>query len=60
MVISLSPIGYATGTLLSLFIGIWEKMYNPNCSYGEFAIIKNQADLNSFKINYRLRRQEIL
>ena len=31
------------------FIGIWEKIYNPNFNYGEFAIIKNQAGLNSFK-----------
>ena len=22
------------------FIGIWEKVYNPNFNYGEFAIIK--------------------
>ena len=33
------------------FIGIWEKVYNPNFNYGEFAIIKNQAGLNSFKIS---------
>ena len=25
------------------YIGIWEKVYNPNFNYGEFAIIKNQA-----------------
>ena len=31
------------------FIGIWEKVYNPNFNYGEFAIIKNQAGLNIFK-----------
>ena len=28
------------------FIGIWEKVYNPNFNYGEFAIIRNQARLN--------------
>ena len=35
------------------FIGIWEKVYNPNFNYGEFAIIKNQAGLNSFKISVK-------
>ena len=33
------------------FIGIWEEMNNPNFNYGEFAIIKNQAGLNSYKIS---------
>ena len=33
------------------FIGIWEKVHNPNFNYGEFAIIKNQAGLNRFKIS---------
>ena len=31
------------------FIGIWEKVYNPDFNYGEFAIIKNQSGLNRFK-----------
>ena len=35
------------------FIGIWEKVYNPNFNYGEFAIIKSQAGLNSFKISVK-------
>lgn len=35
------------------FIGIWEKVYNPNFNYGEFAIIRNQAGLNSFKISVK-------
>jgi phage terminase large subunit-like protein len=30
------------------FLGIWEKIYNPNFNYGEFAIIRNQAGLNRF------------
>jgi len=30
-------------------IGIWEQVYNPNFNYGEFAIIKSKAGLNSFK-----------
>ena len=29
------------------FIGIWEKVYNPNFNYGEFAIIRNQAGISS-------------
>ena len=33
------------------YIGIWEKVYNPNFNYGEFAAIKTQAGLNSFKIS---------
>ena len=33
------------------YIGIWEKVYNPHFNYGEFATIKNQSGLNSFKIS---------
>ena len=32
------------------YIGIWEKVYNPDFNYGEFATIRNQAGLHSFKI----------
>ena len=35
------------------FIGIWEKVYNPDFNYGEFAIIRNQSGLNSFKIGVK-------
>lgn len=35
------------------YLGIWEKLYNPNFNYGEFATIKNQAGLNSFKISVK-------
>jgi hypothetical protein len=35
------------------YIGIWEKLYNPDFNYGEFAIIRNQAGLNSFKISIK-------
>jgi len=35
------------------YIGIWEKVYNPDFNYGEFAIIKGQAGLNSFKISVK-------
>ena len=27
------------------FIGIWERVYNPNFNYGEFATIRNQGTL---------------
>ncbi len=35
------------------YIGIWEKVYNPHFNYGEFAAIKSQAGLNSFKISVK-------
>ena len=35
------------------FIGIWEKVYNPNFKCGEFAVIKRQAGLNRFKISVK-------
>lgn len=35
------------------YIGIWEKVYNPHFNYGEFAIIKGQSGLNSFKISVK-------
>ena len=35
------------------FLGIWEELHNPNFNYGEFAIIKNQSGLNSFKISVK-------
>jgi hypothetical protein len=35
------------------YIGIWEKVYNPNFNYGEFAIIKSQSGLNSFKVSVK-------
>ena len=33
------------------FLGIWEEIHNPKFNYGEFAIIKSQAGLNSYKIS---------
>ena len=30
------------------FIGVWERIYNPNFNYGEFATIRNQAGLPNF------------
>jgi len=35
------------------FLGIWESIYNPNFNYGEFAIIRNQAGLNNYKISVK-------
>lgn len=35
------------------FLGIWEELHNPNFNYGEFAIIRNQAGLNSYKISVK-------
>src|SRR5574344_1690904 len=35
------------------FLGIWEKINNPNFNWGEFALIRNQAGLNSFKISVK-------
>lgn len=35
------------------YIGIWEQIHNPLFNYAEFAIIKSQAGLNSFKISVK-------
>jgi len=35
------------------FLGIWESIYNPDFNYGEFAIIKSQAGLNSYKVSVK-------
>ena len=35
------------------FLGIWEEIHNPNFNYGEFAAIKSQAGLNSYKISVK-------
>ena len=35
------------------FLGIWERIYNPNFNYGEYAIIRNQAGLNNYKISVK-------
>jgi hypothetical protein len=34
-------------------LGIWESVFNPSFNYGEFATIKNQAGLNSYKISVK-------
>ena len=33
------------------FLGIWEQIHNPDFNYGEFATIRSQAGLNSYKIS---------
>ena len=35
------------------FLGIWEELHNPKFNYGEFAIIKSKAGLNSYKISVK-------
>ncbi len=35
------------------FLGVWERVYNPDFNYGEFATIRNKAGLNSFKISVK-------
>ncbi|NOR44505.1 MAG: KilA-N domain-containing protein [Candidatus Delongbacteria bacterium] len=35
------------------FLGIWEKINNPDFNYGEFAIIKSQVGLNSYKLSVK-------
>ncbi|MGE5342744.1 MAG: KilA-N domain-containing protein [Candidatus Omnitrophota bacterium] len=35
------------------FLGVWERVYNPNFNYGEFAIIRSQAGLNNYKLSVK-------
>ncbi len=35
------------------YLGIWEKIHNPDFNYGEFAVITSQAGLNSYKISVK-------
>jgi hypothetical protein len=35
------------------FFGIWESIFNPGFNYGEFATIKSQVGLNSYKISVK-------
>jgi len=35
------------------FLGIWEGIYNTGFNYGEFATIKSQAGLNSYKLSVK-------
>ena len=36
------------------FLGVWEQVNNPDFNYGEFAIIKSQAGLNSYKLSAKV------
>ncbi len=35
------------------FLGVWEQIHNPDFNYGEYAIIRSQAGLNSYKISVK-------
>ena len=35
------------------FLGIWEQIHNPDFNYGEFAAIRSQAGLNSYKLSVK-------
>uniref|UniRef100_UPI000A5B4CAB KilA-N domain-containing protein n=1 Tax=Algoriphagus locisalis TaxID=305507 RepID=UPI000A5B4CAB len=35
------------------YLGIWESVYNSDFNYGEFATIKSQAGLNSYKLSVK-------
>ncbi|MDQ1316298.1 MAG: KilA-N protein [Pseudomonadota bacterium] len=35
------------------FLGIWESVHNPRFNSGEFAVIKSQAGLNSYKLSVK-------
>lgn len=35
------------------FLGIWETVHNPDFNCGEFAVIKSQAGLNSYKLSVK-------
>lgn len=35
------------------YLGIWERVHNPDFNYGEFAAIRNKSGLNSYKISVK-------
>jgi len=35
------------------YLGIWEKIHNPDFNYGEFATITSKAGLNSYKLSVK-------
>ena len=35
------------------FLGIWEKIYNPEFNYGEYATIRSKAGLHNYKISVK-------
>jgi len=40
------------------YLGIWEKIHNPDFNYGEFAIIASQAGLNAHLISENLSQSQ--
>ena len=41
------------------FLGIWERTHNPDFNYGEFALIRNQTGLNSYKISVKENAEKV-
>jgi hypothetical protein len=35
------------------FLGVWERVHNPNFNYGELATIRSHAGLNSYKLSVK-------
>lgn len=35
------------------FLGLWEKLYNPNFNWGNFDLIKNKVGANSFSLSVK-------
>jgi hypothetical protein len=35
------------------YLGIWERIHNPNFNYGEFATITSKAGLNNYKLSVK-------
>jgi hypothetical protein len=35
------------------FLGVWERVHNPDFNYGEFATIRSQAGLNAYRISVK-------
>lgn len=35
------------------YLGIWERIHNPDFNYGEYATIRNSSGLNSYKISVK-------
>ena len=40
------------------YLSIWEKIYNPNFNYGEYAIITSKAGLNNYKLSVKEWREK--
>ena len=35
------------------YLGIWERIYNPDFNYGEYAIITSKSGLNNYKLSVK-------